>query len=490
MKEKRETRAPGRRLVLGLLAAGATLAGPRVFGQPFESVFGPDLLDEGARRVTPVRYCPGGGLVAAGTTGRDDGGTDVYAVRTMTDGTAIWERRYDTGLGGFERGQALAEARDGSGFVIAGSARYESGLEDVLLLKVGCDGEPVWAKTYGSPEADLGLDVVEAQWGTPAAGTRPGDILVAGVTISGGRSYDGLILRTAADGSLIWDRSYGWSYADEIFRAVTETLPRGGATTGDVVAAGDFSMPDLLRDAYAMRVNGDDGLLGAPPQGGAVLRGGTFESVAELRNPSAGLVGSLVFTGSTTAAGSPPDIFLVRTGASPSAVLAARRIGDGAGDGAGEQVALDVREVRYALASARPGQLALTGRAVAPGSTGTDAFLLVADASTLEPTGFGQLFGDHADKADWGVSVADHPSGFVVAGLSASGFDGTADPKDLYLVGTDGSGKTTCSTSWSPSKYEMTVPASRVVPRPEELLVEVSRKVGTERPTTGVQYCR
>ena len=51
-------------------------------------------------------------------------------------------RTYDIGPGRADLGQALAEAKDGSGYVITGlSAGPVTGL-DVLLLKIDCAGEP------------------------------------------------------------------------------------------------------------------------------------------------------------------------------------------------------------------------------------------------------------------------------------------------------------------------------------------------------------
>lgn len=156
------------------------LAAATVSAQPFEDVFGPvGASDQGARRVTPVSACPataGSGFIAVGTTAVPGAAPDVLVVRTDPTGATLWERTYDIGPGRADFGQALAEAKDGSGYVITGlSAGPVTGL-DVLLLKIDCAGEPLWAQTYFGPGplSEVGFDVVEAKTGTPALGTSPG----------------------------------------------------------------------------------------------------------------------------------------------------------------------------------------------------------------------------------------------------------------------------------------------------------------------------
>jgi len=434
------------------------LAAATVSAQPFEDVFGPlGASDRGARRVTPVSACPdaaGGGFIAVGTTVAPGTTPDVLVVRTDPTGATLWERTYDIGPGRADLGQALAEAKDGSGYVITGlSAGPVTGL-DVLLLKIDCAGEPLWAQTYFGPGplSEVGFDVVEAKTGTPALGTQPGDILVAGLAINPANSTrDSMLMRTRSDGTMIWNQRYNISSAHEFFRALTEASPTvGAAGTGDVVGVGLFAIGTAVQ-GYAVRVNGNTGLIGAAPQGAAIYGGAdveSFESVVELQ--AAPLAGNLVMVGSTRSPATASDIWAVRTGPSPAALLAQRRIGVPVGAPLAEEVALDVNEVTHPLAIAAPGRLALTGHAGQPGTPADDAFLLIVDQASLAPMGTGRLFGDHAGLRDWGVSLDDHPTGFIIAGFSESNLEGSAppDPRDLYLINTDPSGRTRCSRDW------------------------------------------
>jgi hypothetical protein len=472
------------RLRFGAAAALAlaTVAPGTAGAQPFEDVFGQkDTVEQGARRVTPLRLC-GDGFAAVGTTSNSPSPTDVYLVVTRSDGSPLWEMRYDLYSGGIDRGAALVELSDGSGFVLTGTTRRTTLTRPhVFLLKVRCDGMPDWARSYESGGSEQGFDVVEAQTGDAAFGTSRGDLLVAGAasTVNG---RDALLFRTRANGSMIWNFAFdhdGWT---EQFRALTEargTTP--GTPTGDVVAAGLAQRLGSPAMGYALRVNGNTGSYAFAPQGAAVYPTADphlFESVVELRHSLFG--GHLVFTGNVTSAATSADVTLLRTDANPAITLAGTRIGDPAGAPLGVEAALDLHEVSNPLTAARPGDLAVTGR-VGSAAGDQDAFLLIADPGSLKPAAIGRIFGDHAQRRDWGVSVADHARGFVIAGTSQSDFELAGDPSDLYLIGADDAGRTNCSKEWEP-RYEAF--------RPEVVRIDPRQERAIDDPLVDVKFDR
>lgn len=470
------------RLRVGVAAAIVTVAAAGTLtAQPFEDVFGrKDTVEQGARRVTPLRTC-GEGFVAVGTTGASPAPTDVYLVRTKTDGSPVWEFRYDIGPDGVDRGQALAEAADGSGFVIAGSTRKNSSgaPTHVFLLKVRCDGKPLWAQVYVSPgvagSSQQPLDLVEAQTGNPLVGTSRGDLLVAGLA-SAPNYRDAMLFRTRADGSMLWNFHYDHDGASEMFRGLTEakgTSP--GTPTGDVVAVGLSIPPGGTFTGYAIRVNGDNGSYAFGAHDAVLYPAADlhfFESVVELQ--ASPLAGELVFTGVASNTASSLDITLLRTKPDPVSVLAGSRIGDPATEPTGAEWAMDLHEVTNPLTIAKEGDLALTGRVGTSTGSTAEAFLLVAKPDSLKPAAPGWTYGDHADKLDWGVSLSDHRRGFVIAGTSESDFQHASDPSDLYLVGTDDFGRTNCSREWEP-RYDVFRPDPvRIDPRQERFLDNVT----------------
>src|SRR5262249_26502319 len=157
--------------------------------------------------------------------------------------------------------------------------------------------------------AEGGFDVVEARTGTPAVGTNPGDILVAGLAINpANATRDGMLMRTRSDGTLIWNQRYNTGNTHEFFRALTQTTSPTGGGRGDVVGVGVFAVGTAVK-GYAVRVNGNTGLIGAAPQGAAIHGGpnaDSFESVQELHSP--GFFGNLVMVGETRSAATASDI--------------------------------------------------------------------------------------------------------------------------------------------------------------------------------------
>lgn len=459
----------------GLLAAALTLSAPVAQAQPTEWVYGPQTsFDAGARRVTPIRFCgTTGGYFAVGSTQPSGATPNTYLIRTTATGAPVWERSLDVGaVNGNDRGQALAELRDGSGVVVAGVVNLGTvATDDFYLMKVSCTGVVQWTWVYSAPSRDAAFDVIEAQTGNAANGTAAGDLVVAGFTTNPAGNSDGVLFRTRANGTLIWNRRYDLANASEIFRALTEARPTV-VPTGDIVAAGSRA-----GQALAVRVSGDTGLIGAVPQCAAMIGGpasDVFQSVIELR--TAPLTQNLAFVGSTnTAAGVPNDVYLVRTGPNVCAGALQRSIGATAAIEDG----FDLRELSAPLTLGPVGTLVLTGSAGAL-SPQFDATLIAANPASLVPlAGTGRQYGDHATLREVGISLAQHPTGIVIAGVSDSNLEGAApaDARDLYLVNTNAAGDTNCSVPWVPPSLTLGYPVTPIVPQALSFLQQF--QVGT-----------
>lgn len=464
---------------------------------PGEFIYGPPGSgDQAGRRVVPATACADGmgGYVTAGTSRPGTPDTDIYVVRTKPSGHRIWEFTYDfDGVGGADIGQSIAALKDGSGFVVTGSTNRATADTDAFLMKINCDGKVVWATHFVSPaQRESGYDVVEARTGNAAAGTAPGDILIAGYTLNpANNTTDGLLIRTRANGVLIWNRRYDYQGDTQFLRALTEARPLG-VPTGDVVAVGDVRSGALTPQAFALRVNGDTGLFSAA-QHCAAARGATgatnrFEAVIELQ--VAPYAGTLVMAGTTNTTAWGTDIYLVRTPANPCATIVQRHAGDPAGGPLGEEFALGLREVTSPLPIAPVGSLALTGRAGKPGSTTFDAFLHTAHPGSLGLLpGTGRLYGDHGPRFDAGTAILPFGNGFVIAGFSDSDFQGVGDPRDVYLVGTDGGGKTGCEQPWAPPSTYVNFPVQQSYPYPVPFLQQVYRPVKVTEEFTEYESC-
>lgn len=486
----------------GLRAAAvvATVLGgaaPAAWAQPWEFVYGSTgSRDQGNRRVAPVRYCSTtGGFVSVGTTTPTTStNSNVYFVRTATTGFPVLELQYDLGPGMVDSGESIVELRDGSGFVIAGATRTAAtATADAFLMKINCNGGLVWLNLYVGSANESAYDVLEAATGDAAFGTAAGDIVVAGVATNPSGDSDAMLFRTRSSGALIWHRRYDVNHAREFFHALTETRPTT-SPAGDIVAVGSLNSGAAAagEQGYAVRVNGNTGLIGAAPQCAMTIGDSNpqrFEAVAELRYSST-LPSQLVMAGVTSSSTSSNDVFVVRTQPNPCVVLQQRRIGAGSAGPLGDEYAFDIEEVASPLGIAAVGRLALTGYAgqAATSVLDNDAFLLVADPTTLAPTA-GRLYGDHAARQEIGMSLFPHATGVIIAGLDDADPQIVGDPRDLYLVDTDTNGKTSCEIAWAPPHTVPAFPYPTVAPTATPFLAQTPRTASIIQQTTPYQVC-
>jgi hypothetical protein len=489
-----------RRLSLARSGVGAALAAAFVatasaaHAQPFEFAYGAAAsVETGARRVSPVHLCPGGGFIAVGSSGTAPG-TRVYVLRTRPNGAPIWEFLYDvapTAAG--DAGNSLVELRDGSGFVIAGSTTGGTTGLDVLLMKIDCNGKPRWTSEYHSPGAEVAFDVIEAASGDPAFHTQKGDLVVAGFATSPTGNASGLLLRTNAGGTLIWNRRYELAGTAGVFRALTEAAPSGGTSTGDIVAVGQLKS-SAGQQALVSRVSGNTGLMGAAPHCTAMYGSGPsspgrqdFQSVVELTAATGAK--HLAMVGSTFSSPMADDLYLVLTDPNPCVPKIERQVGDAATAPFGEEIAFDVKELTTPTGIAPVGSLVLTGSAGKLGGA-SDAFLLAVDPVSLAPVaGSGRLYGSHGVGREVGHSLAVAPNGFIIAGSTTTDFQGIGDPGDLYLVGPDANGKTLCELAWFPPHAIVSFPPRILTPEPVSFLQQIAPPVNVVQQSTPFKHC-
>ncbi|MHA2210085.1 MAG: hypothetical protein ACXABV_13050 [Candidatus Thorarchaeota archaeon] len=123
-------------------------------------------------------------------------GSDFHVVRLDADYNHLWNGTYrlqsnDLALG-------FAQCSDG-GFVIVGNTKGSPSSYCVLLVRLDLDGNRLWNRTYEAPWSSIG---------TWDCGT---DILIinSDFVIAAQSSHYGLwLIRTSANGDIIWTRSY------------------------------------------------------------------------------------------------------------------------------------------------------------------------------------------------------------------------------------------------------------------------------------------
>lgn len=184
--------------------------------------------DDFAHSVVEVRS--GGYAIVGGTMSFGVGNLDMWLVRTNAAGNMLWNRTYG-GVDG-DIGTSIIECSDG-GFAIAGYTRsFPRIRQNLWLVRTDAFGNRLWNYSFGGYDTDYGLAVIEVS---------SGGFAVLGATRSYGsvdpqtqiHTYDWWLIRTDAQGNMLWNQTYGGS-GDDIARSIIETADGGFVITGEI----------------------------------------------------------------------------------------------------------------------------------------------------------------------------------------------------------------------------------------------------------------
>jgi hypothetical protein len=182
-----------------------------------------------------VQVLGDGGYIIAGTTESYGAGElDFYLVRTDSEGNMLWNRTY--GGSGFEQCSSVQVTDDG-GFIIAGSTDSFGADADVYLVMTDSEGNMLWNRTYGGSDGDGGGSVQE---------TSDGGYIITGYTYSFGAGRgDVYLVKTDSEGNMLWNRTYGGPNAD-YGKSVHQTRDLGYIIVGDSAEEGTFKYESYL----------------------------------------------------------------------------------------------------------------------------------------------------------------------------------------------------------------------------------------------------
>ena len=183
----------------------------------------------------------GGYIVAGETQSFGVGWTDVYLIKTDANGDVIWTKTYG-GSGGWDCGNSVQQTSDG-GYIIVGYTYSDiTGYSDVYLIKTDANGNVEWTKTYGGGGEDCGNSVQQTSDG--------GYIIVGGITYF---DCDVYLIKTDANGNVEWTKTYGGS-GEDCGNSVQQTSDGGYIIVGKTTSfgAGDYDVYLIKTDA-----NGD-----------------------------------------------------------------------------------------------------------------------------------------------------------------------------------------------------------------------------------------
>ncbi|MHB8773334.1 MAG: hypothetical protein ACYC7J_20280 [Syntrophales bacterium] len=274
---------------------------------PVPATPGFTAVGSAAGTVEPNAVLPltdNGFLVAGRTVPAGGNNGDAWIAKADSGGQVLWQYRFGgTGEDAF----AAATAAGGGDTVLAGITwSAGAGKADVLVLRVGPSGTPVWQKTYGSSGSDIAGSIR----------TCPdGGFILAGHSESFGNSDQAWVLKLGSDGAVQWQKAYGGT-GDDWAHSV-----RPAGDGGYIVAGTTWSFEAGKSDAWVLKLTADgtvqwerriggpefdDGYDVLPLAGGGYLLAGATRSFG---------------SGGTGPGGTPnPDAWLVRFDASGAVV--------------------------------------------------------------------------------------------------------------------------------------------------------------------------
>ena len=181
------------------------------------------------------------GYVTVGSTNSFTGGgfTDIYLIKTDSNGVGLWSRNFDNQ--DIEVGRSLIELPDSSLLITGYSNIGDSTGYNVDLLKTDKLGNKLWERVYGGINWDFGYCVKQ---------TLDGGFIIAGGTYSyGAGNEDMWLIKTATNGDTLWTRTYGGFLNDEA-RSVKQTSDGGYLLIGTTQSFGDS-----LGDVYVVKTD-------------------------------------------------------------------------------------------------------------------------------------------------------------------------------------------------------------------------------------------
>ncbi len=238
-----------------------------------------------------VQQTSDGGYIVAGTTWSfGAGGDDIFLIKTDASGNIQWAKTY--GGTGYEEASSVQQTSDG-GYIVAGYTG-SFGFGDILLIKTDANGNIIWAKTYG------GIDHEEA---SSVHQTSDGGYIVAGYTGSfGAGAVDIFLIKTDANGNLIWAKTYG-GISDDMAPSVQHTSDGGYIVGGFTGSFGAGSADILLIKTDA---NGNIGSCSIVRSVSPTVN--TFSPTVNTPSPSVSSVSPTVYSVSPTVTSPTPTV--------------------------------------------------------------------------------------------------------------------------------------------------------------------------------------
>ncbi|MCK4652930.1 MAG: T9SS type A sorting domain-containing protein [Candidatus Cloacimonetes bacterium] len=360
----------------------------------FESTYGGTENDSG----DSVQQTTDGGYIISGhTTSFGAGDYDIYLIKTDANGDPTWTKTY----GGTSPDEAYSvQQTSDNGYIVAGNTMsFGPSFFSIYLLKTDSLGDTLWTKAHG--------------WGFltycySVQITSDSCYVIVGISQDYGEAPDVCLVKTDANGDILWTQSYGgddydWAYS------VQQTSDNGYIITGFTASYGAGAY-----DVYLIKTDSMGDTLWTKTYGGPNDEEGF--SVRETQD------GGYLIAGYTESFGAgSKDVYVIKTD-SIGDTLWTKVIGGSGGDEA------------YSIQEISEDEYIIAGYTSSFGSGNSDVYLIkiYSSGDTLWTRTFG------GTGSDMGYSIQQtSDDGYIIAGQTESFGAGTMD---VYLIKTDSLG--------------------------------------------------
>jgi hypothetical protein len=177
------------------------------------------------------------------------GDTSYWIVRVDADGNHLWNQTYGT----LHTATYAVECQDGDFAFIGTTGNNSERTLDVLLVRTDANGQHLWNQTYGDADIEAAFEFAECS---------DGGFAIFSLNYRTTFISDGWLIRTAANGTALWNRTYGGNYFDQFWAGII-------TSDGDFVCVGMAnSFGAGAGDMWVVRIPDEpppDGPLPPPP---------------------------------------------------------------------------------------------------------------------------------------------------------------------------------------------------------------------------------